>query len=96
MRTLIRSVSTASSRLLERPDKILLIPGWKFQYMGEGNGLKFPGQMCQDVYTQQPGRWSEVEHFYKTRDWHHPKARESGALKIRSFVWEELVKPMWS
>lgn len=64
----------ASSRLLERPEKILLIQGVEVPVDGGGERTKFiwpnvPG--C--VQTLQPGRLSKAEHFYKTGDQHHPK-----------------------
>lgn len=46
MKTLIRSVSMASSRLLERPEKILLIQGVEVPVDGAGVGWGGKAESC--------------------------------------------------
>lgn len=60
MKTLIRSVSVASSRLLERPEKILLIQGVEVPVDGGRERAESCWPKCAGVHTnKQPVRGAE-------------------------------------
>ena len=89
MKTLIRSVSMASSRLLERPEKILLIQGVEVPVdgVGEGKGWILLAQMCRDTHKQAAGERGENEQrlssFTRLGTSILLREREPGTFKIR-------------